>query len=758
MKVSTQVSRALVIAVAGVLAASAAQSQAVGSAGESAGPNADASGLESITVTARRREERAQDVPVTVLTVAEAEIQEQDIKTAWDLQKNFSGLTMCCSRGGGGGYTFMRGVKGVVGYWAEVPVNLGGSALFFDIGNVQVLKGPQGTLFGLSTNGGAILNEPVRPQNELGGYASAALGDFDRRTIEGVINVPVSDSLRVRFGALSHYTEGHILDISNGKRYGGEDHYIIRGSAIWEPTDWFSNYTVLNYYHTEISPSAGVGLGGDTVIEAIKPGGRADQLYGQELRDFMERQRAVGRYVVLGTSLPGGPWAEVDQYNFSNITTIDVSSTRAIRLITGVQSFLANQRTDTDMTPFPLGGTAEPTGTVEDPTYTYSFEPQLQGSAFDERLTYVIGSFNSWLREPEATVNYTYNLGTRSGTATRNRSRNNSIYAEGTYAITDTFSFMLGYRHSWDKRESQTQSYNAASQPAGPLRLREGEWNEGSYRWGVTWKPSDTTMLYFTNSKGYSSGGFNGGALPVYLQRYEPESLNSFEVGIKADWYPGNMQIRTNLAAFYGLYDDVQVLVPTLYVNPDTGTTQSGLPTGNAAEGEVKGIEGEFTFLPIPSLTLSGNFGYTRNEYTKYVGVDTSDPTGNTLVDMSNLPFLYAPKWKYAASITYELPLPSTIGVISVGADYTWQDELANEARPKGTNPYVFNAPIENLNASVTWKDVLGRTGMTATLFFTNLTEEDYNNSQFTGYETNGWFGRGAAVPRSWGLRFRYEF
>src|SRR6185437_9353583 len=169
-------------------------------------------GIEEVVVTARRREEKAQAVPITLLTFTPEQLQKQDIRDSLTLTDSIPGLNGATGASLGLTYTFLRGAPGVVAYWNQVPININNQAqgFYFDLANIQVLYGPQGTLFGLSNDAGALLFEPQHPKNDFEGYGQITLGDYGRQTVEGVVNVPViEDKLLVRVGGQYQKQDGY---------------------------------------------------------------------------------------------------------------------------------------------------------------------------------------------------------------------------------------------------------------------------------------------------------------------------------------------------------------------------------------------------------------------------------------------------------------------------------------------------------------------------------------------------------------------
>jgi iron complex outermembrane recepter protein len=725
-----------------------AQQQQSGLGSADASPDA----LESVIVTARRREERAQDVPIAVNVYSEEVIAKQDIRNFTDLERMMPSVSTCCTRGGVSQFTFIRGVNSAVGYFAEVPTVLNGNAFYFDIGNIQVLKGPQGTLFGIATNGGAVLNEPARPTDRFEGYAAATMGDYDRTTIEGVLNVPVSDSFRLRVGYQKHASEGYVYDVTNKRWLGNEDYYTARVSADWDITDRLKNYMVVNYHSSDRVPEPlGVPYG---PTAGIDPNGLFRTLLGPAAVDgWIAQQTQLGRYQIVGTSVPGGPRNVLEQTNFVDVTTFDLTDNLTIKNIVGFVQTKGFSWTDTDASPFRGFETSFPTE-FSGPSRQYSEELQLQGSAFDDKLTYVIGSFNRWTKQDEPAITYSYSLGNRAGTLSQTEGETNSVFAEGTYSldgIVDGLEFTAGYRYTWDTREASQQRFNASGVRVSSFAA-EGEWAQGSYRWGVQYTPFTSTMLYFTNSKGYSAGGFNLTA-PVSDQRFDPEILDNYEVGIKSDWSIGDVRARTNLSVYYGKWDDIQAQVTTRCITA-TGPVLCQL-TRNAATGEIKGAEAEFTLIPFDSFQISGNVGYMDGEYTKFRGLD---PTGTFELDLSDRKFLYLPEWKYSVSASYELPVPAPLGRFTLASTYSYTADI-NCCFTLGPPQYwTSNTSMDNLNASLRWDEVVGNPALSAMLAVTNVLQNETLHGQWGGYETVGQYGRAVAVPRQWSVMLRYNF
>jgi len=709
-------------------------------------------GLGEIIVTARRRAENVQDVPIAVNVISQEALTNQDIRTFSDLEALTPGVDTCCSRGSVSQFTFIRGINSAVGYFAEVPTLLNGSGFYFDIGNVEVLKGPQGTLFGIATNGGAVLVEPARPTHKLEGYSSVTLGNYNRETYEGVINLPVSDNFSLRLGIQRQTRDGYVHDMTNNIDLGNEDYTVGRISAQWDITDKLSNYTVWNYYSADDRPAPlGIPYG---PTAGIAPGGLFGQVFaGPALNAWIAQSLKLYPYNIVGTDISTRDVTH--QTNVTNITTYTINDNLKIKNIIGFDSTTEHSVSDIDASPFPGYETGIAPTQFSGPTLQYSEELQLQGEAFDKHLTYVLGTFNDQNNIQDPGIIYQAVLGSESATQSVQSGHTHSIFAEGTYSLDSLLQGLAvtaGYRETWDERAASQRLFSATGVPLSDF-FSSAKWAKGSYRIGLTYKPNAETMFYFTNSKGYSAGGFNLTAPDAADQRFNPEVLNNFEVGMKSEWTLGGVRGRTNFATYYGLYDDIQAQVTTR-CQTATGPVLCQL-TRNAAKGKIDGFESEFTIIPADWLSIGGNVGFMEGRYTNYQGLD---PTGTFEVDLSGTGFLYLPKWKYSLTSTIQLPTPDVVGHLSVTPAWSWTDKI-NCCFTLGQPQYYTTSPqMQNLNITANLAQVAGNPQLSTALIVTNVTQNQTMHGQWGVYEQLGQYARAVAVPRMWALQIRYSF
>jgi iron complex outermembrane receptor protein len=712
--------------------------------------------LEEVTVNARRVSEPVQRVPITVTALTADALQGQDIKDLFTSSKDIPALDMCC---GAGSSTFLaiRGIQGVVTYFADAPYTTGGFGDFLDISNVEILKGPQGTLFGIASNGGAIVIEPNKPGNELAGNLDVVDGTFGRRSISGFINVPVvPETLLVRAAFETTHRDGYVTDIGSGESLGDQNYSVARVSAIWRPVNGLQNYTMLHYYTSYDNPiPAGVP------IEWVNPNGFAAELFGlSTLENILAKQNKLGPYAVSSLPIAPNEWAK--QLNAVNTTTYDLSNSLTVKNIFSYQRNTGRSVTDTDGTPLPLLIGSELNGSGR--ARTGSDEIQLQGKALAEKLSYTAGAiyssnFNNSGFRPNAVSpvpNYQVTFGQLTANAVDDEGITRALYGQANYdlsSLLDKLSVTAGYRYTWDYRHQTNNSLDPTTLASLLQAEATGHFSAGSYTFSLQYQMTPQSMIFINNSKGYSSGGLQLTAPPAY-RTYQPESLNNIEVGTKSTFNIGGWIFRTNLSFYYGFYDNVQVTVQALLqASPPPAPPVYGVLTQNAATGRIKGSDGDFTVVPARWLELGLAIDYADDRYTHY---QTESATGQP-IDVSSTPFILVPKIKVAARSTVHLPVGSTNGDLSASAVYSRQSTETFVALP-AQGPWDQIPAYHNLDANITWRDMLGHRGLAASLFGTNLTKNVVAEGHLTAYENLGIASGYPAIPRMFGARLAYRF
>jgi iron complex outermembrane receptor protein len=458
--------------------------------------SASSPGIEEVVVTARRREEKAQSVPITLLTFSPLTLQKQDIRDSLTLTDSIPGFNGATGASLGLTYTFLRGAPGVVFYWNDVPVNVNNQAqgFYFDLANIQVLYGPQGTLFGLSNDAGAILFEPQHPKNDYEGYGQITLGNYDRETVEAVANIPVvADKLLVRIGGQYQHQDGYQHVIEQNIDLLNQNYWNFRGAATFTPSDDITNEFMLNYFDTQYlpgsftfnhanpGPAQAFGLPLQSILNYAQEGFitpyATAQLAGKNinLAQLAAQQRAIGPYNIEALSLI--PTAVLKQLNIVDTASWEINDNFTLKNIAGYSEIYNYSKSD-------IGGLAlgllqgvipdvTHTGQIEDtpsgPTVQYNEELQLISTFLDGKLKLQTGFFNQWggattgaggglasnTRSPYG-ITYTDDFGGVSitGATTTQSSRTDALYTQGTYDLGDYVegvSFTGGFRYTWDK-------------------------------------------------------------------------------------------------------------------------------------------------------------------------------------------------------------------------------------------------------------------------------------------------------------------
>lgn len=791
-----------------------------------AAPSADDAGtapgssFEEITVTARRVEESAQRVPLAITALSGSDLKKQSITEVSQFTKTIPGVSLCCSAFFNSGNIFVRGMAtGAPTYFADVPVQAGGYGNFFDVASAEVLKGPQGTLFGQASNAGAFVFRPVRPTDKFEGYLSLVGGSYDRRNVEGALNIPLfEDRVLLRLSAISASRRGYVHDLSNDQNYGNEDYWIVRPSLTLKISDNLENYTM--YQHSSAKTngfSDSVFVLDDFNFNAnqVSQNGLLVALNGgtqaayEALRvQALLEQRARGPYVVNGLSVGCqgiapqslGP-NQVTSLRYSNQfcgndsfvedrvvnqTTLRIGENWTIKNIFGYSYSRQRQgEADYDGSPLILVQVRNPyqVDPVPGPKQ-YSNEFQVLGTVGPVDVT--AGAFYVKAKTDTGIVLGGFDIFPNASRTLSSR-ESKAIYGQANIhldSLVEGLSASVGLRYTKDRNSQSGYNYDYATlQQAGdPLVLPNQSYHNVSYTLGLQYQVTPQTMLFVTNSRGYNAGGYNNAA---GLETYLPSELNNVEAGIKSTFDVGGMHFRVNASGYYGWLSDAQVFAYVLVTNPITHEQTTVGTTRNAASALIRGLEGEFSVIPFSGFELSGNVAYQANKYTKYSSID---PVTQKPLDLSDTKFLFSPKWKVSLHASYRLPLSSSIGSISLLGDMSFRTKMVNSTVPlrptDPTNPmtglvctrqatvangypqaladgrtmYVdCNQGFTNVDLGVQWSQVMGNEHLGLALQVTNVTKNVLSDSR-ANLRDFGYVAPAPALPRMWTIRGTYTF
>lgn len=744
-----------------VLAAAlpAGPAQAAQAAEESA--TAASPAIEEVVVTARRREETLQRVPVAVSVVSAAVLDRQNIQSIVELERAVPGLSSqgqtrdnvsISIRGQGTGQ--QASLPGVLIYLNEVPIpydqlgqSVAGPGLYMDLQNVQVLKGPQGTLFGRNSVGGAVLLQTRQPDDVFGGRVQVGLGSYANRELDAMLNVPLAgDRLVLRLAAKTQDRKGFTKVLSQPSDPGGfrmddVDYWSIRGTLAWQVSDRITNVTTLDRLVSDNN-------GSSYILNSLAPTGRAAARYPQLVSLFAQQQQ-LGIRARIGSSLDN---ESTRRYTFlTNVTEFAITDDISVRNIFGYMQAKRTYSLEADGSPFPVSEFAQPDGEVFK-FGQYSEELQLRGKSLGGRLEWIAGGL--YLKNP--TPGY-YNrpaitFGATVINASRFGSESAGLYGQGTYDLAELVQGLkvtAGFRYTWDQRFAQSRGLNAQRVCVNPPASADaqctltGDTRTEAPTWtiGLDWQATDQILVYGASRRGYRAGGFNALNPNIVTDSrfFDPEYVTDYELGLKADWRLGPVPLRTNLAVYRQNYSDIQV-TETRFV-----AGQQFASTSNAGAAKIRGGELEVTASLTRDLQVGGFLSYVDFDFTRFA-------PGANAAALRAQETANRPMHQYGLNARYSLPVAESLGDASVFANWSWRDDAGNKALRDGVIP---SYGLLSLGAEM--KDI-GRSGWDASVFVTNALNKDYVVALSAAFETNGYTTYSYGEPRMFGVRLRYRF
>lgn len=764
--------------------------------------------LADIVVTAQRREERNQDVPIAITAFSPELLSRNNIKQAQDLNGLVPSMTIGAKGNGsrevqtptirGQGATF-QAAPGVVMYMNEVPLPAaftlsmqGGPGNFVDLENVQVLAGPQGTLFGRNTTGGAVLLSPKKPTNDFGGYIEGSIGNYDMRGLEGVLNVPiVDDKLMVRIVGAYQDRDGFTRDIVWNKDRDDVHWYMGRVGILMKPTERLTNY-FMAYGARSSTNGPGIVNNGFN-IPLLQAFGLCGAGAGQASCDVYQAQSDLQADIGPRKVRHGlDDFQKVRTWGLTNTTDLELNDELTARNIVSFQKFWGDFSYDGDGTPLqqydrdpyhypdgPVAGLSEfglpqfgylnavSGSKPRDDLKQFTEELQLQGKVLDGKMDFTVGGFYYNLKPAGLwevnQVVYCPALFTGVCQPTKQyagvSNKSKALYAQATIDLglftpaLDNLRFTAGYRYTWDTIAGFASVYGinstgnlACSFDNHVLTTGEDPYSTCLFSqtlkskaptWtvGLDYKPMNGLLLYAKISHGYKAGGFNPYAVRMSTLVFQPEKLTSYEGGFKFDTRLGSVPARLNATYYYADYKDIQQSAGDF--NTVTGANGAQFVQ---RDGTIQGVEVEAMVKPATWLQLGGTLSYTHGKYKD-----------------SSFDFQYIVPWLYNVNATVDLPIPENLGSLNLYANYSHQSPQATDALEPASQPGQILEAYGLLNLSLNWKNV-ARSNVDVSLFMNNATNKLYrimNTNVWTSLLTRGeLYGE----PRMYGVKLRYRF
>lgn len=628
-------------------------------ASESAAISNNPAELEAVVVEARRSEENQQDVPVAVSTVSNARLTEATVSSIADIQRLMPSLQVSLGPTGQqsftirGSFSGLLADPGVITYLDEVPIDSRTLVYgLFDLSSVQELKGPQGTLFGRNSTGGAVLFVSKKPNfSGLGGYVNARYGNLDERRLEGAVNIPFSETLALRVAGEGELRDGTIHSVTKpGLDFENRNNSAVRATLLWNPIQSVENSTQVTFYRVREHryPQVAISLVGPCTGPTTPAPACLYQppfnaiLHTGNLRAYFTQQQGLAS----DETVANDPTRDnVDRRSISNTLRWTGERVSVGNIIYLGDSKIGFSR-DYDGTPADVIDAYTWTGTktLYEETFAY-------GKLFDDRLDWRVGTVFSnedgiYFQHQEI-FPLPVTLTNPQNVYSKTKFKSTAIYGQLTYDLSqlvEGLSVTAGYRYTWDDRkvasnvfsgqptqvcELQTLPVPATGAVPFPntdlsscTRRQAAKFSDDNYNLTANWKPTDKILLYVATRKGYKTGSFNLDQIDPALAQYAPEVVKDVEVGLKADWRIGSMPIRTNLAVFESRYTDIQV--STVVINPATGGVEvlilnKDTVTGTSNKATIKGYEVEITAAPAKWLQVSGFYSKVDPKYTSFV-------------------------------------------------------------------------------------------------------------------------------------------
>lgn len=653
-------------------------------------------GLHDIVVTARKRAESAQSVPISLTVASAADLANRSVQNLPDIQQMTPSLKMVQSTSSSiASFLALRGqVVTTVQMSTDLAVGVYIDGVYqprayglettgtLDVNRIEVLKGPQGTLFGKNTTGGAISLHTNTPTDEREGTIRARADSRGTFSIGGMVNIPISETVSARIVAEETYRDKLGRNFTTGRDVGKIDQQMIRGALSLKPTDNVSLLIRGDYTRFEGSgmPWKGVGLitnpaTNSVINRALVELGLANTPANREIALAALNQNSNKN---LDTYQNFEPYEKAELYGFSVTGEFDLSETITIKSITA-KRWVKNERTyDYDGTQFSIFN--YPGAGID--ANQFSQELQLLGSVWDDRLNYIFGGYYSKEQGSDLLVQIS-NGGAPSYQDADVVNKTLGGFAQATFKITPELSFTGGIRYSKDWRNLTSYNRNATTCTALAVSLAsiggaancryvvpEAKFDGWSYTAGLDYQPMQGVLIYAKTGRGYRTGGipFTGGnaSNPIAAREtftpFRPETVTDYEVGLKADWLDG--RVRTNLAYYHSNYKDIQL-----------SRSSQAFPGGpliprteNIGRATIDGVEAEVRVIPVVGFELSGTLGYTNGQYKEYWLPNPLNQ--NELLDQTSQPFKVIPKWTYSLSASYEHP--TAFGSVRGQVDWSW--------------------------------------------------------------------------------------
>lgn len=771
-----------------------------------------------IIITAQRKEERLARVPISVVAYGAEALQTRGIFSEQDMGRLVPGLQVKNGQNSNQLSFSMRGQTldpfsgtspAVLTYLNEAPYNPGNtSTAFFDLQSIQVLKGPQGTLFGRNATGGAVLYSTPMPGDVVSGYAKVRGGSRNLIQGQGAIDLPIAPgmlAMRLAFDITSG--NGYVKNINTGNTLGDKDSQSGRATLLFTPTPAIKNITILQYDRVRGSEGAGgiwtynsaptcvftpAGCAGVSVADQAASQFTSDGtnhvpnttgqiltytldvLYGQNDGPAAPGQfpGAVEGYTKFAHDNPYKVFLQYDlphkAHNFfaSNTTEYELSDTLKLKNIASYMKGYA--KTPGNLAGGPFGGLwlfklsgINKTGVPGGETFHSKFfseELQIQGKAAADRLNYTAGVFYSNQRRFEIIpinigADLSYGPVADISYAYRNRESSRAIFAQLGYKLTDQLTVNAGGRYTWVSVGIKQAPGNVFGiDPNSPAASQSEKLSAPSWTFNLQYQIDPQNMVYASQRGSFRSGNLNGTVAPFIdpltgnpANFFKNEYLTDFELGYK---YAGRIAGRPasfNIAGYYAIVKDAQHALYAI-----VGGNPAGF-TVNVPQAKVKGIEVDGLFGLSELVDIGFNGAYTDAKYTK---ADVPIPFVG-LLPVDSYPD--SPKLSGSAFINFKLPVAERMGDLDLRAEAYGQTHTFFSSTNGTSTPGTRLPGYATMNVRLAWNNIM-RSRFSGALFVRNVTDKLYYVSGYALGASSGLNTAYPGEPRAFGAELSADF
>lgn len=733
---------------------------------------ADKGSLQPIVVTARRSEEDLQRTPISITALGARELEARSLTHLRSLQNFVPNITFAPSQnvGDAAGNLFIRGIgqedfvaaaEPGVGFYLDgiyVARTMGALIDVIDIARIEVLRGPQGTLYGKNAIGGAINVISAAPGLEAESRADLVAGNLSRIELRGMVNAPLTDRLFVRLAA-GHAERGGYLQrlvppfvataiTQTNHQAEGRDNSVAGRAQL----QWRASETLTIDLSADASRRRGTQAG--THIDAFDPRFGILRTVDRLIREGGLPGPEIGDALVtrdLLTSYAGGPSSVAQDISGLAVTVRKDIGKHSVKLIAAQRRLRSRVSTDIDGLYFAVlesnfreahrqsSAELQASGSLAGATYSaglFGLDEQARpesgrdGGRFN--VLHLCGCFFTAENRPQLTYS-----------RLRTKGQSYAIYAQASVPLVERLTATLGGRYSRERKaiKSELVLLEAATMQPTDIVLASGanrdRWNSFTWRAGLEFQASSEAMFYGSAAKGYKSGGFNSRPVAnlanLGLAPFNPETAIAYEAGLRSSLF--RRRVRLNATVFYTTYRDIQLRRQTFVDGVLTTLIE------NAAKARIRGIELEVAARPSPRLTVSGAYGHLDARY-----LDIGRVPGLTL----DSAFQRTPRHSFTTSIDYWLSLGAH--TLELHGDYSHRSREQFQLVASAWDQAGYGL----LGARVTLRGAGER--WSVALFGTNLTDEHYRNAGRSGLTEVGVAYSNIGLPRQVGVQATVGF